>query len=150
MHYQQLIWRLIVTGLLAVINMAAARIPGSASACDASATTTQLITGYFSFAATMAAIGYFGLLISRLNEYYKVANDPVGTVLRLGKQLAATASDDRDLSHDLEVATRLALRIQQVRDDRLHAARENWTPEEIQRHSDRFDLGRINITWINR
>ena len=147
MRYQQLIWRLIATCFFGFINMAAARLPGITSACDAGATTGQLVIGYAAFAAMMSTSVYLGIILTTLNDYYKIVNNPVAAVTHLRKRALAHVTPENDLGHEIEVITRLALRIQQQRDDRLAIARANWSPEEIERHKARFDLGKQHITW---
>lgn len=146
-RYQQLMWRLVITCFFGFITMAAARLPGSASPCDAMATTTQMAIGYVAFVVMMANAIYLGMLVTTLNEYYKIANNPVAAVTLLRKRALAHATPENDLAFDVEIITRLALRIQQQRDDLLHAARDNWSPEEIERHKARFDLGKQHIMW---
>ncbi|SDO41569.1 hypothetical protein SAMN05216360_12231 [Methylobacterium phyllostachyos] len=90
---------------------------------------------------------YFGTVITRLNESYKIANNPLGAVTRLRNRAEKYATLENDLDYEMEIVTRLALRIQQARDDRLQAARDNWTPEEVERHKSRMTLGKHHITW---
>ncbi|SFE92156.1 hypothetical protein SAMN02799627_04728 [Methylobacterium sp. 13MFTsu3.1M2] len=88
-----------------------------------------------------------GMLVTTLNEYYKIANNPVAAVMDLRKRTLAHATPANDLAFDVDYITRLALRIQQQRDNLLHVARDNWSPEEIERYKGRFDLGKQHVTW---
>ena len=147
LYFQNLIWRLIVTGLFAVVNISKARVPGSSSSCDVYVATADLLIGYIAFAFMIASSIYLGMLITNLNEHFKIANDPFGTVTQLRNRAKMHVTPENDLEFDLEIVTRLALRIQQKRDDRLQAAKDNWSDQEIQRHKERMTLGKQHITW---